>query len=534
MRLDQLRARLLLAIPVTLGCGAKAPKVEAPDDDDREPVEPRAAEPTPVRKVEPVADRPSDPAAIYARFPPPHRADRCALHPDTVFEQVCGNRHAGNGECQPTADRLSTDEATHATLYVTGYGPHALEEFRFDLDATDRYRMAHDGHGCCYVHCTTMEVSTAAVAPLVGRNRYTTVYKDLPVPPAGTKAGKSYAQCPETVKIEGTARALRSATQTKCSYAVGVIDGEPIPGTGKIRGRPARIDGAAHVVGVVDGNWTTLHEPIARTRPATSALDPVAATTRAALDPGSLDPAIRARLAAVWLEAARMEHASIAAFSNLALQLLVHGAPPELVEATHAAALDEIRHAREAFAIASRYAGRTLGPAPFTAAARMTADVTLAQLALETFIDGCIGETCAAVEAARAAEAASDRDLATTLRAISEDETRHAELAWAIVAWCVSAQPALLVELRARLAREHAMTPHAGDDPATHDMLGDLVGGRMLGDAATTRLATHHMQPHEDLATHGVLGEAALARVRTDVLAIVADCLAALADRAAA
>ena len=57
-------------------------------------------------------------------------------------------------------------------------------------------------------------------------------------------------------------------------------------------------------------------------------------------------------LAEEWIENARSEHASVPAFSRLSLTLMSLGAPARLVEGAHRAALEEIEHARLAFALA--------------------------------------------------------------------------------------------------------------------------------------------------------------------------------------
>jgi hypothetical protein len=62
-------------------------------------------------------------------------------------------------------------------------------------------------------------------------------------------------------------------------------------------------------------------------------------------------------LAEAWLVAAQTEHASIPAFAQLSLQLAALGASSDLVEATHRAALDEIRHARRCYALARAFGG---------------------------------------------------------------------------------------------------------------------------------------------------------------------------------
>lgn len=109
----------------------------------------------------------------------------------------------------------------------------------------------------------------------------------------------------------------------------------------------------------------------------------------------------RAALAEIWARDAASEHASIASFSRFSLQLMALGAPADLVEAAHLAALDEARHARDAYALASAYAGKEIGPAALDVRGTLdhVADVTLARLAVETFEHGCVGETMAAWDA---------------------------------------------------------------------------------------------------------------------------------------
>ena len=71
-----------------------------------------------------------------------------------------------------------------------------------------------------------------------------------------------------------------------------------------------------------------------------------------------LTPALRERLGTEWLQDAREEYASIPAFSLQSLHLTQLAAPPELVMASHRAALDEVSHARRCFALATAYLGR--------------------------------------------------------------------------------------------------------------------------------------------------------------------------------
>ena len=154
-------------------------------------------------------------------------------------------------------------------------------------------------------------------------------------------------------------------------------------------------------------------------------------------------PAELARqLARRWTEIGLMEHASIAAFARFTLQLLALGAPLELIEESNRAQADEARHARLAFELATHYAGTPVGPGRLSLSGPML-DADGEAILQTTIEEGCIGETCAALEAAFAADLCSDPVVAQTLRAIAEDEARHAALAWRTVQWMTAARPSL-------------------------------------------------------------------------------------------
>jgi rubrerythrin len=144
----------------------------------------------------------------------------------------------------------------------------------------------------------------------------------------------------------------------------------------------------------------------------------------------------RARLGARWHAAAREEHASIPAFERLAAQLARLGAPAELVDRCHAAAADETRHARRCFALARAYSGIDWTAGELRLPAVPAPD--LAALAVESLVDGCLGEGVAADVARAGATKATDPVIAETLATIADDEAGHAELAWSIVELCVA------------------------------------------------------------------------------------------------
>ena len=159
----------------------------------------------------------------------------------------------------------------------------------------------------------------------------------------------------------------------------------------------------------------------------------------AAPDVTSLSSAAREALAAVWTETARSEHASVPAFARLSLTLVSLGAPARLVEAAHRAALEEIDHARLAFALAGAYAGERVGPGalPELRTSPAVTVGTLAELAHESLVDGCLNEGFSAAVAAASADRARDPVARDEWAAIARDESSHAELAWAVVTWCL-------------------------------------------------------------------------------------------------
>jgi hypothetical protein len=298
-----------------------------------------AAPKRPKRRPRPVATVDATPA------PPPPRAapkpEVCDAQPDTIFESACTSL---KGACRPEvkSDWLDADEAA-SKLHVTSRRDRV--ELLFDQDLTDRYRMAHDGNGCCYARCTELVVGAAKAKPVPFGYLVKTVF--IPRPKGGTSAPSGHEpSCPAAVQFGGEAHPFERKRDDLCGYRFLERDPAHIPP----KGRAARVGGVARYVDIERG-----------------------------VDDATV---------AWWIDAARAEHASIAAFGNLSLQLMAVGAPAALIEATHLAALDEIRHARDAFAIASRLAGRPIEPGPFPAAAELRADLSIARLAAETLVDG--------------------------------------------------------------------------------------------------------------------------------------------------
>lgn len=152
---------------------------------------------------------------------------------------------------------------------------------------------------------------------------------------------------------------------------------------------------------------------------------------------GGLPPAAREALAAAWRQAALEEHAAVAAFSRLVLELMAFGAPGELVGWTTRAATEEVGHARRCFQLATAYAGQPVGPEGFPLGDSLPLTRDLAAFAAATVREGCIGETLTTLVALSALERCTDPAVRATLARITEDEQGHARLAWATVRWAL-------------------------------------------------------------------------------------------------
>jgi hypothetical protein len=169
----------------------------------------------------------------------------------------------------------------------------------------------------------------------------------------------------------------------------------------------------------------------------------------------SVDPRLRAELARNWAEQGLMEHASVAAFARFTLHLLSVGAPASLVQRAGDAMQDEIRHARACFELARDYSPNDVGPGPLHLDGAL-AESDLPSIVLGTVIEGCIGETVAALEAAEGLAHCQDVKVRAVLERITADESQHAELAWRFVEWALETGPREL-ESRVRGAFEAAL-----------------------------------------------------------------------------
>ena len=448
---------------------------------------------------------------------------------DEVHEVVCGSvaPPSVKGECGSHGESLTAygQSSISVTKYTASAHDPAFKGWPLSEPATERYRATLDGiaaqakhNYCCYESCTHLRAGDR------GQERvppgFVHATKCVPAPRSTNHPAVDGGTCPAAIELEGQMRALVRPDGAQCCYLLP----RPAPTMERPRpnrGRPLRVGGTPVLAGAEErGEWQSAgagsRPASARPAPPQLASSQLAssqlASSRLASSP--LAPSVRglsgeerAALAAAWREEARMEHASIAAFAKLSLELLALGAPPELVRDAHRAAMEEVDHAHVAFTFASVYGGVPVGPAPLEQATSLLSErATLARLVEETLLDGCVGETAAAVEAARAAEGASDPSIAEALRAIAADETSHAELGFRVVAWAV------------RQAREEV-------SPVVARVLAELRA------AVEVEVEGEPAAPAERgaLAAHGVLGEGERARVRHDVIRdVVIPALAAL------
>lgn len=216
----------------------------------------------------------------------------------------------------------------------------------------------------------------------------------------------------------------------------------------------------------------------------------------------------RAALSERWCRAALDEHASIAAFSRVALDLLRLGAPPELIEQAHAAALDEVRHAKHGFAIASALMGSPVGPGAFPLGMEVPLSAGLAEVAAEAAEEGCIGEALASLLAREAAAICDEPEIRAVLLGIADDEERHSMLGWRTVAWALRVGgpdvKAAVANVFDRAARMGVSVPLTGDcdDPAVLAQVG------LLDREASRRIARRALGEVILPAARVLLGEA--------------------------
>src|SRR5262245_45656421 len=109
-----------------------------------------------------------------------------------------------------------------------------------------------------------------------------------------------------------------------------------------------------------------------------------------------------------------------------------------LVASAQADALDEIAHAEICFGIARAVDGADIGPGAFTAAARPRSlsrlrTLALAQLAVDSLVEGALHEGVSARIIAKLARRCEVDAIRSALARIAADEGRHAAHAWHVI-----------------------------------------------------------------------------------------------------
>lgn len=165
-----------------------------------------------------------------------------------------------------------------------------------------------------------------------------------------------------------------------------------------------------------------------------------------------LDAELRSRVGELWVEDARMEHASIVAFARTALELQALAAPADLLGDVAQAGIDEVEHARMCFGLAARFSGTAREPGTLVPPPVREADIV--RLALDTFVEGCVGETIATLIATRAQRSCVDASVMLVLEQIADDESRHAALAWRTITWLLDGAGERRSELEQALAEQ--------------------------------------------------------------------------------
>jgi hypothetical protein len=169
---------------------------------------------------------------------------------------------------------------------------------------------------------------------------------------------------------------------------------------------------------------------------------------------------------------AQAECESVTAFLQLALELVELGAPDALIEHALTAAAQEIEHARGVAALAGRFGGAVSLALPEPSPRPLpTAEDALVRLAVESYLDGCIGEAWAARRAGDGARNARDPETRALRRRIAREESAHAELGWQLIDFAIARGGSRVAEaLRAvrdaGVSSAFSTEPEASDWPA--------------------------------------------------------------------
>ena len=146
------------------------------------------------------------------------------------------------------------------------------------------------------------------------------------------------------------------------------------------------------------------------------------------------------RIGEHWLQHAEAEHASIASFARHTLQLMSIGAPSVLLAASQQASLDEIKHAKICYGIASAFLDTDFFPGPLEVKDSMS-QMNIKDIIQSLVKEGCIEETLSAMEARFQARWTDIPAIKDSLDTIAIEETSHAQLAWNTISWIIGKYP---------------------------------------------------------------------------------------------
>ena len=213
-----------------------------------------------------------------------------------------------------------------------------------------------------------------------------------------------------------------------------------------------------------------------------------------------------------WRENGRTEHASVAAFARLTLDLMALGAPPTLIAAANQDALDEIRHAELCFSLARALDGKSIGPAPFPQAQRVgtlprSRPLALAKLAVDSLVDGALHEGVSARIIAKLSSRSEVPAIRGMLKEIAADEGRHAAHGWTVVRWCLdegggAVAAALMGALRALPPQMQSELPVEASSGAWErwGIHGHALESKEYAEARAHLIERVHVMVSEDLA----------------------------------
>ena len=159
-------------------------------------------------------------------------------------------------------------------------------------------------------------------------------------------------------------------------------------------------------------------------------------------DSKSIDTCLAATLADRWTRQAVKHHKASPRYACWSRYLLGLGAPSELIEGAHRAAIHEIVAARHTLRLASSYANREVrlpgldvlltDSAPVQEAETIRVTLAVEALHLDCLIQGFAGRT-----AKLALERTQNPRVAGLLRYVSNSKVEQVELAWAVIAWAL-------------------------------------------------------------------------------------------------